>query len=174
MREPVSASRIERFMRELARASRASGRVYLTGGASSVLLGWRESTLDVDISILPEDDRILRALPELKERLSLNVELASPADFIPTLPGWEERSRFIRREEDLWFHHYDFYAQCLAKIERGHRKDRDDVAMMLRDGLVKRERVVELFKAIAPELFRYPAIDPASFQRAVEQALQIQ
>ena len=172
MREPVSAPRIERFMRELARASRASGRVYLTGGASSVLLGWRESTLDVDISILPEDDRILRVLPELKERLSVNVELASPSDFIPPLPGWEGRSPFIRREDDLWFHHYDFYAQCLAKIERGHRKDLIDIEMMLRDGLVERARLRDLFDAIEPELFRYPAIDAPTFRRAVE--LQIQ
>lgn len=172
MREPVSAPRIEQFMRELARASRGSGRVYLTGGASSVLLGWRASTLDVDISLFPEDDRILRVLPDLKERLSVNVELASPADFIPPLPGWEERSRFIHRDGDLWFHHYDFYAQCLAKIERGHRKDRTDVAMMLRDGLVEKSKLWELFEAIVPELFRYPAIDAPSFRRAVEHQIQ--
>lgn len=119
MREPVTASRVTSFMRELAAASRAASRVYLTGGASAVLLGWRETTLDIDIKIVPEDDRVLRAIPELKKRLRLNVELASPGDFIPPLPGWEERSPFIRQEGSLFFHHYDFYAQCLAKIERG-------------------------------------------------------
>jgi hypothetical protein len=156
-------------MRELAAASHGTGRVYLTGGATSVLLGWRESTLDIDIKISPEDDRVLRAIPELKERLHLNVELASPADFIPPLPGWEERSRFIAKEGTLFFHHYDFYAQCLAKIERGHRKDLIDVQMMLEQGLVDRARLLELFRAIEPELYRYPAIDPASFRTAVAQ-----
>jgi len=168
MREPVTTSRIERFMRELATASRASGRVYLTGGATAVLLGWRDSTVDVDISIAPDDARVLRAVPELKERLQLNVELASPADFIPPLPGWEERSVFIRTEGTLHFHHYDFYAQCLAKIERGHHKDIADVNMMFREGLVIPERLHALFEAIEPELYRYPAIDPPSFRRAVE------
>jgi hypothetical protein len=169
MREPVTASRVATFMRELAAASGAAGRVYLSGGASAVLLGWRETTLDIDIKIIPEDDRVLRAIPQLKERLRLNVELASPGDFIPPLPGWEERSRFIAKEDALFFRHYDFYAQCLAKIERGHRKDRADVEMMLAEGLVERTRLLDLFEAIEPELYRYPAIDPRSFRAAVAQ-----
>src|SRR5690242_8886497 len=127
MREPVTFPRVAQFMRELATVSRGAGRVYLTGGASAVLLGWRDTTLDVDIKVHPEDERVMRAIPAVKERLHMNIEHASPADFIPPLPGWEERSPFIAQEGSLFFHHYDFYAQCLAKIERGHRKDRADV-----------------------------------------------
>lgn len=168
MREPVNADRVRQFMRMLATRSHASGRVYLTGGSSAVLFGWRESTLDIDIKVFPEDDRVLRVLPEIKEQLQVNVELASPADFIPQLPGWEERSPFIAREGTLSFHHYDFYSQCLAKIERGHRKDFADVTMMVTNGLVKPEKLLELFEHIEPELYRYPAIAPASFRRAVE------
>jgi hypothetical protein len=48
-------------MRELAIRSHATGRVYLTGGASAVLLEWRMSTVDIDITIIPDDDRVLRA-----------------------------------------------------------------------------------------------------------------
>lgn len=154
-------------MRELAGDSRAAGRVYLTGGASAVLLEWRSSTVDIDIKVIPEDDRVIRALAPLKERLQLNIELASPSDFIPELPGWQERSPFIAREGQLSFHHYDFYAQCLAKIERAHRKDRADVAMMFETGLVDRARLFALFEIIEPQLYRYPAIDPTSFRRAV-------
>lgn len=167
MREPVDAERLRRFMRELARRSRATGRVYLTGGASAVLLEWRTSTVDVDITIIPDDDRVLRVLPELKESLQINVELASPAHFIPPLPGWEERSPFIAREGTLSFHHYDFYSQCLSKIERGHRKDQLDVAAMLRSDLVEPHRLLALFEEIEPELYRYPAVDAATFRRAV-------
>ncbi|HEY0139252.1 MAG TPA: DUF6036 family nucleotidyltransferase [Thermoanaerobaculia bacterium] len=167
MREPVSAGRVREFMRTLAALSHAEGRVYLTGGASAVLLDWRDSTVDIDIKIIPDTDRVLRAIPELKERLNLNVELASPADFIPEVPGWQDRSPFITREGKLSFHHYDFYSQCLAKIERGHRKDRADVTMMLESGLVERARLWELFERVEPELYRYPAIDPPSFRRAV-------
>jgi hypothetical protein len=174
MRQPVTADRLHRFMRELAVRSRATGRVYLTGGASAVLLDWRESTVDVDITIIPEDDRVLRVLPGLKEALQINVELAAPSHFIPPLPGWEDRSPFIAREGTLSFHHYDFYSQCLAKIERGHRKDHLDVAAMLSSGLVEPRRLRDFFEQIAPELYRYPAIDPTRFRRAVVCAVSLQ
>jgi hypothetical protein len=172
MREPVNSTLVRRFMRDLAMLSAGAGRVYLTGGASAVLLGWRDTTVDIDLKILPEDDRVLRVIPALKEKLGINVEIASPSDFIPPLPGWEERSPFIQREGTLSFHHYDFYAQCLAKMERGHRKDQADVKRMIDSGVVKPERLRELFEAIEPELYRYPAIDPASFRQAVMQQLQ--
>lgn len=154
-------------MRALAREAIEEGRVYVTGGASAVLLGWRESTLDVDLKIIPEHDRLLRAIPALKESLHVNVELASPDDFIPQLRGWQDRSPFIAQEGRLSFHHYDFYAQALAKIERNHGIDRADVAQMLENGLVDRERLGALFAEIQPELYRFPAINPARFAERV-------
>lgn len=48
---------------------------------------------------------------------------ASTEQFIPELPGWRERSPFIRREGRISFNHYDLHAQALAKIERGHERD---------------------------------------------------
>lgn len=171
MRELTDAPRLRRFMQTLGAEADREGRVYFTGGATAVLLGWRPTTIDADISIVPESDRLLRALPGLKETLRMNVELASPAHFIPELPGWEQRSPFIAREGKLSFHHYDLYAQALAKIERGHARDRQDVQEMLGRGLVDPQRLRELFAQIEPELYRYPALDPPSFRRAVEEAL---
>lgn len=168
MREGVSAARLRGFMRQLGALSGAAGRVYLTGGASAVLLGWRESTRAVDIRIIPDDGRVLRVIPELKERLDVNVELASPIDFIPELRGWQDRSPFIVREGTLDFHHFDFYSQALAKIERAHRKDLADVQSMLGSGLVTAQGLMRFFEEIEAELYRYPAISPASFRRAVE------
>src|ERR1700674_3181861 len=127
MGQPLTADSLQVFMKALAASVTTPGRIYLVGGATAVLLGWRTSTIDIDLKINPESDEILRSLPELKERLHLNIELASPDDFIPELPGWQERSRFIQREGKLTFLHYDFYAQALAKIERGHEIDRQDV-----------------------------------------------
>src|SRR5689334_17455185 len=127
MREALTAETLQAFMSALADEARTPGRIYLVGGASAVLLGWRSSTIDVDLKIVPESDEILRALPRLKERLRINVELASPDDFIPALPGWQERSRFIQQAGKLAFYHYDFYAQALAKIQRGHAVDLGDV-----------------------------------------------
>lgn len=44
--------------------------------------------------------------------------------------------------------------------------------MMLSQKLVDRERLRALFEAIEPQLYRYPAIDAASFRRAVEATIQ--
>ena len=171
MRGLADAERLRRFLKELARAADADAAVYLTGGATAVLLGWRDSTIDADILIVPEHDSLFQALPRLKEELQINVEIASPAHFIPELPGWRERSLLIGREGRLAFYHYDPYSQALAKIERGHARDLADVRELFNRGLVEPDRLRELFEAIEPRLERYPAIDPPSFRRRLEQVL---
>ena len=171
MRRLADRERIQAFMRALGAEAQNEARLYFTGGATAVLLGWRSTTIDVDILIVPEQDRLYRALPALKESLKMNVELASPADFVPELPGWEQRSRFIGREGKVSFYHYDFYAQALAKIERGEVKDRADVREMLGRGLVDPARAWDLFRQIESQLYRYPAVDPPEFRRAVTEAL---
>jgi len=171
MRERARAERIRALMQALGHEARHPVRLYFTGGASAVLIGWRETTIDVDIHLLPEDDRLLRALPELKESLRINIELACPADFIPALPGWENRSQFIEQCGKLACHHYDFYAQALAKIERGHAQDLGDVAEMFRRGLIESAEILRLFAGIEPLLYRYPAVDPGAFRRAVQAAV---
>lgn len=171
MRRLADEARIRRFMRELGRAARRPARVYLTGGATAVLSGWRASTIDVDLKLVPDDDALLRAIPDLKESLQVNVELASPVDFIPVQDGWEDRSRFIVQEGPLAFYHFDLTAQALSKIERGHAQDVEDVGAMIRRGLVQPSALRAAFEAIAPQLYRYPAVDPGSFRRALEDVL---
>lgn len=169
MRTLTDAGRIRQLMEALARSSETPSRVYFTGGVSAVLLGWRSTTVDVDLKLVPDSDELLRAIPILKEKLSLNVELASPDQFIPELPGWRERSVFIDQIRRLSFFHYDFYSQALSKLERGHVKDLLDAGEMLRRGLIERDELLRLFSVIEPELYRYPAIDPPSFRLAVEE-----
>jgi hypothetical protein len=168
MRRLVDRARLLQFMRALGREARTPARLYFTGGASAVLLEWRTTTIDVDLEIRPESDQILRAIPKLKEDLEINVELASPGHFIPELSGWEERSLLIAREGVLSFHHYDFYAQALAKIERGHARDVADVREMHARRLIDPARLADFFTSIESQLYRYPAIDPPSFRQAVE------
>ncbi len=142
-------------------------RVYLVGGASAVLCGWRENTLDVDFKFEPEREELLRALENLKEELSINVELAYPGDFIPMPPGWQDRSLFIASEGTVSFFHCDFYAQALAKLERGHGKDTRDVREMIQRKLVETGELLRLYEAIEPELYRFPALDKDAFRKAV-------
>lgn len=171
MRALTERDRLDRFMDALGRAAREPARVYFTGGACAVLLGWRATTIDIDVTLVPDRDELLRAIADLKERLHVNVELASPAHFIPELPGWDTRSVFIRQEGRVSYYHYDFYAQALAKIERGHAQDGGDVRAMLDAGLVAPERLRELFDAIRPSLFRYPALDETTFGAALDRTL---
>src|SRR5205823_6055086 len=145
--------------------------VYFTGGTTAVLMGWRETTIDVDLKFDPELDELFRALPEIKERLQINIELAAPSDFIPPLPGWHDRCQYIGREGTVSFFHYDPYSQALAKIERGHEQDRRDVETMLQRGIVDRKKLLDLFGEIEPQLYKYPAIDPPSFLEAVNRAV---
>lgn len=171
MRTLADAGRIRRFMTELARETDEETAVYLTGGATAVLFGWRLSTIDADILIDPERDDLFRALPRLKEELQLNVEIASPAHFIPELPGWRERSLFVTREGHVSFYHYDPYAQALAKLERGHGKDLADVQELIGRGLVDPGQLRTLFEAIEPRLHRYPGVDPESFRQRLQALL---
>ena len=133
-------------MAEVGRAVTEPVDVYFTGGVTAILHGWRDSTIDIDLTMEPESDDLLRTVPRLKESLSLNVELASPDHFIPALAGWRKRSPFIAREGSLTFRHYDLYAQALSKIERGHDQDLRDVGRMLGDGLVDRSELLRRFE----------------------------
>ncbi len=123
MRRLADADRIRAFMDAVGRAARTESRLYFTGGATAVLIGWRSSTIDVNILMVPEDDQVFRSLPELKESLELNIELASPA------------------------------------IDRR--------------GAIDRESLMKHFEEIGPHLYRFPAVDPPAFRRAVERVCQV-
>lgn len=168
MRQLATAERVRALMRGIGARSRGPGRVYLTGGASAVLEGWRQSTVDVDLTLDPEPAHVFEALAKLKDELDINIELAAPSHFVPELPGWRDRSRFVARHGSVEFYHYDFYAQALAKLERAHERDLADVEQMVTRGLVAPARLLELFRTMEPGLIRYPAIDASSFGRAVE------
>lgn len=171
MRPRADAERVRSLARELGRNARTPARMYLTGGATAVLEGWRSTTVDVDVLFEPDADELLRQIPELKERLQVNVELASPPDFIPELPGWRERSPFVVREGNLDVHHFDPYSQALSKLERAFDQDLEDVREMIQRRLVNPDLALQLYEAIEPDLYRYPAIDPASFRARVEREL---
>lgn len=171
MRPPVDRDRLRALAEKLGRAAPTRTIVYLTGGATAVLEGWRPSTIDVDVRFEPDSDPLLRALPALKEELHINIELASPPDFIPELPGWRERSPLVLETGNVQVRNFDPYSQALSKIERGFSQDLSDVEQMLRSGLVEPERLRALYEQIESELYRYPAIDPAALRAKLDAAL---
>jgi len=168
--ESVNRDRILRLMAALGAAGRKPARVYFMGGATAVLLGWRYTATHAELELAPVDNVLLRTLVGLKHSIELTVKLSSPAYFIPVPRGWERRSPLITQRGQVSFHHFDLYAQALAKVERGHAEDMADVSEMLTRGLVDRARALKYFRRIEPDLYRYPVIDPPTFQRAVQAA----
>lgn len=171
MRAPVDEAKLRRLLREIGRRARGPGRIYLTGGASALLEGWRETTVDVDLKLDPEPPGIFEALAALKADLDLNVELASPDQFLPPLAGWQSRSPFVSRHGEVEFFHYDFRAQALSKLARGLERDLGDVRQMLRRGLVTSEELIAGLEEIRPGLVRYPGLDADAFERRVRRFL---
>jgi len=168
-RADVDGARIRAFLEALARATSAEATLYLVGGATAVTTGWRASTIDIDLRLEPEDEGAMRALSRLKEDLGMNVELASPLDFLPELPGWRDRSPFVSRVGSLTVRQFDLYAQALAKLERGFTQDLSDVDAMVSRGLVEPAELLRLFEAIVDDLYRFPAIDPDHLRAMVEE-----
>lgn len=168
MRAPVTAERVRALLEALGHAAQGPGDVFLTGGGTAVLHGWRASTVDVDLKLDPEPPGIFQAIERIKHDLDVNIELAAPDQFLPALPGWRERSAPIAQHGPLRFFHYDYYAQALAKIERAYERDLADVRAMLAAGLVGGAGLRQHFAAIEPELVRFPSVDRDRLRRAVE------
>ena len=169
MRHRVDRQRIELFLQRLGRLFTKPGRLYLVGGTTMVYEGLRPQTLDIDISfeVANEDhSAFIRAVRELKESLSLNIEEASPDDFIPVPSGYRERSQYIGRYGQLDVFHYDLYSTALSKIERGTENDFDDVSSLLQSERLEFARLKEYFDEI---MTRYATDslkqDPAEFRR---------
>ncbi len=83
MRGETNKAKLDAFMSALGNRAIGAGSLYLTGGATAVLYGWRDMTIDVDIKPDPEPPGLFEALAQLKNELDVNVKLAAPDQFIP-------------------------------------------------------------------------------------------
>jgi len=171
MRRQVTVNKLRKFMSELAKASKGPGSVYLVGGSTALLLNLREQTIDIDLKLDPEPDGAFEAIAKLKNELEVNVELASPDDFIPVPSDWKDKSQFIETIEGVSFFHFDIASQALAKIERGHTQDLLDVKAYLGEGILSSEQIRQRLSDALPLVLRYPSIDSKQFQSKVEEFL---
>lgn len=168
----MDETKLRRLLAELGRRATGPGTVYLTGGATALWMGWRETTVDVDLKLDPEPPGIFEAIAKLKNELDVNIELASPDLFIPAVPGWRERSLFAVEHRGVRFYHYDLRGQALAKLARAHERDLADVEAMLASGRVEVADLRDALDAIRGDLPRYPALDADTFIARVERFLR--
>lgn len=169
MRRALTRERLQELMQELARRAPAgrSFRVFLLGGGTAVVAGWRESTIDADL--YSEQDDVFRHIQEIKERLQLNVEFVRPEDFVPPLTATDARHLRIETIGKVSFYHYDPYAQLLSKVVRGFAKDLRDAENLIASGMVDAERFRRLVHEIPDaEYARYPALSRAAVLDAVD------
>ena len=168
-RESIDRQRIRQFLDELSKRFRRPVRIYLVGGSTLVYEELRDQTLDIDLAIdvAPEDHGVLMsAIRELKETLSVNVEEASPADFIPLPAGHDLRHIFVARFGEIDVFHFDPYSTALSKIERGQTQDFEDVLALLESETIAWDRLVECYAEIRPRIGAESLKqDPVEFER---------
>jgi len=154
-RPPVDRARIETFLDALGRRTDVRGRLYLVGGTTLVYAGVRARTLDIDIALEvdPADHGpFVRAVRDLKDKLQVNVEEASPADFIPLPAGSRDRARYVGRYGRIDVFHFDPYSTALSKVARGREEDYADILALLRADWLDWDRLVELFEEVRPRM----------------------
>jgi hypothetical protein len=172
VRDRLTRESLRALMQALAKAAGKDRHysVYLVGGGTAVLKGWRESSIDADLHS-PQDD-IFRDVQAIKERLRLNIELVRPEDFVPALEGSEERHVFIETVGRVSFFHYDPCAQLLSKVVRGFDRDMADARAFVGSGMVDTERFRSLVRAIPGSAWsKYPRYSPAAVRKAVDDFL---
>lgn len=168
MRKELTRERLLSLMEELAKTAPRRGphRVYLVGGGTAVHLGWRASSIDVDLC--SDRDDVFRDIQGIKERLNINIDFARPEDFVPPLQQTEKRHVFIDRIGSVTFYHYDPYAQILSKIVRGFQRDLDDALKFVGSGMVDPTTLLALVEAIPDAAYaRYPSLSRAAVGKAV-------
>lgn len=134
--------------------------------------GLRQQTVDIDLAFEVDNadhSTFIAIVRDLKERLSLNIEEASPADFIPLPAGYRDRSEYVGRYGQLDVFHFDLYSTALSKIERGTENDFLDVLALLQDERIEMYLLTECFNEILPR-FATESLkqNPAKFQENFE------
>ena len=167
MRPGVDKTAIESFLQQLGRSFRKSGRLYLVGGAALVHARVRPGfTQDIDIQISGANEgELIVAVQQLIQKMQINVEFASPADFIPLPSGWEMHSQYIGRYGEIDVFYFDFYSIALSKMERGNNRDIADVKLLVQQGIITLNELDTAYQEVLAQLGqgRYPRVTPQQF-----------
>jgi hypothetical protein len=153
LRQPVDRERITVFLREVGERYHGSARLLLVGGTSLVFEGFRQRTLEVDLTLETSADghgALIQVLQGIRLSLDINVEEVSPGDFIPLPAGYSDRHVFIGRYGQVDVFHFDFYSTALSKIERGQRQDLADVFALLDHDRIEWGRLAGMYREILP------------------------
>lgn len=167
MRPSVDKTAIESFLQQLGRTFRKPGRLYLVGGAALVHAGVRPGfTQDIDVQVSGTNEgELIVAIQHLIQQMQVNVEFASPMDFIPLPSQWETHAQYVGRYGGVDVFYFDFYSIALSKIERGNNRDLMDVRLLVHQGIITLQELDVAYSEVLAQLGkgRYPRITPQRF-----------
>lgn len=167
MRPNVDKQAIESFLQQLGRTFRKPGRLYLVGGAALVHAGVRLGfTQDIDIQVGGANEgEFIIGIQRLIQQMQINIEFASPQDFIPLPSQWEAHAQYVSRYGQIDVFYFDFYSIALSKIERGTTRDIEDVKLLVQQQRIELDELDAAYQEVFAQLGkgRYPKITPKRF-----------
>ena len=147
-------------------------RFYLVGGVVLIDLRLRETTLDVDFVADADEAEALaeleQAIRRLKDELDINVEPASPADFLPIPPSVLARSRYVDRFGPVSVYYYDIPSLVIAKAARALERDLDDVERLVHAGEVEWREVEETWREVRASPTGWLRYEPDEVERRLD------
>jgi hypothetical protein len=108
------------------------------------------------------------AIRGLKEELDVNVEPASPADFLPIPPSVLDRSRFVERHGKVDVYYYHLPTLVIAKAARGLELDLADAEQLVRTGEVEWSDVDSTWREIRSSPIGWLRHEPDEVERRLQ------
>ena len=135
-------------------------------------LGLRSATLDVDYDADADDPAALEdlelAIRALKNVLDINVEPASPGNFLPVSPNVRARSRYVGRFGSLSVYYYHLPSLVIAKAARGYEQDLDDAEQLIRTAEVTWPEIDEAWAEMRARPTGWLRYEPDDVQRRLD------
>ncbi len=107
----------------------------------------------------------MEAIRRLIQKLNINVEFASPRDFMPLPIQWMTQSQYIGRYGAIDVFYFDFCSIALSKIQRGSSLDINDVKLLLQQGIITLQGLDTAYKEVLVQVGKgsYAKLDPQRF-----------
>ncbi|MDQ2884857.1 MAG: hypothetical protein M3Y39_02095 [Chloroflexota bacterium] len=111
--------------------------------------------------------------------MNINIEFASPGDFMPLPTQWEARSQFIKRYDQVDVFYFDWYSIALSKMQRVNRQDVIDVQLLIQKGFVDITELDFLYQDVLNKVGKppydrlFPNLSPQQFAQHYQAARQL-
>ena len=108
---------------------------------------------------------MFQTIQQLKQQLNINVEFASPGDFLPLPHNWQSMSRYVGRYGTVEVFYFDFYSLALSKIARANSRDLQDVTLLLQQQVINLSELDQAAHEVASQMGKgnYRRLDPNDF-----------